>query len=279
MATILCISSQVARGHVGASAQRFVLERLGHEVWVLPTIVLSNHPEHARFSGQVTDPKVLEDMAESLDANGWLDQVAVVVSGYMPSEAHVTSTLEALERVRAHVPKALHLCDPIMGDDPDGLYIDAAAAYAVQTRLVPASDIVTPNRFELSRLAGYDIEDVNEALRGAKSLRVQRVLATSIPESGDDALVNLLNAGERAWVCRVPKRAEAPHGAGDAMAALYLSQLLAGKRDGEALGTASAGVEAMLEASAGADELKLIPSQAAWSTAESRPIQALNGGG
>jgi pyridoxine kinase len=279
MATIVCISSQVARGHVGASAQRFVLERLGHEVWVLPTIVLSNHPEHARFSGQATDPKVLSDMVESLDANGWLDQVAVVVSGYMPSEAHVTSTLGALDRVRAHVPKALHLCDPIMGDDPGGLYVDAAAAYAIQTRLVPTADIVTPNRFELEKMAGRDIKDANDALAGARSLKIQRVLATSIPEPGNNTLVNLLVAGERAWVCRVPKRADAPHGVGDAMAALYLAQLLAGKRDSEALGSATAGIEAMLDASAGADELKLIGSQKAWSNAESRPVQTLNGTG
>ena len=275
MATVLCISSQVARGHVGASAQRFVLERLGHEVWVLPTIVLSNRPDYARFSGQVTEPKVVEDMAASLDANGWLDQVAVVVSGYMPSEAHVTSALEALERVRAHVPKAIHLCDPIMGDEPDGLYIDPAAASAIQNRLIPAADIVTPNRFELARLAGHDVADASDALRGAKSLGVPRVLATSIPDSGDEALVNLLAAGERGWACRVPKRANAPHGAGDAFAALYLAQLLAGKRDGEALGTATAGVEAMLDASADADELKLIASQEAWTSAEQRPVQRL----
>jgi pyridoxine kinase len=275
MATVLCISSQVARGHVGASAQRFVLERLGHEVWVLPTIVLSNRPDYARFSGQVTEPKVVEDMAASLDANGWLDQVAVVLSGYMPSEAHVTSALEALERVRAHVPKAIHLCDPIMGDEPDGLYIDPAAANAIQSRLIPTADIVTPNRFELARLAGHDIEDTNDALRAAKSLGVQRVLATSIPDSGDESLVNLLAAGERGWACRVPKRANAPHGLGDAFAALYLAQLLAGKRDGEALGTATAGVEAMLDASTDADELKLIASQGAWTSAEPRPVQRL----
>jgi pyridoxine kinase len=276
MAVVLCISSQVARGHVGASAQRFVLERLGHEVWVLPTIVLSNHPAHARFSGQVTEPKVLEDMAASLDANGWLDQVAVVLSGYMPSEAHVTTALEALERVRAHVPKAIHLCDPIMGDEPDGLYIDAGAAYAIQSRLIPTADIVTPNRFELARLAGHEIADTSDALKGAKSLGAPRVLATSIPDSGGDTLVNLLAAGGKVWACSVPKRANAPHGAGDAFAALYLAQLLAGKRDSEALGAATAGIEAVLDASAEADELKLIASQEAWTRAEPRPVQGLS---
>jgi len=276
MATVLCISSQVARGHVGASAQRFVLERLGHEVWVLPTIVLSNHPDHERFSGQVIEPKVLEDMSASLDANGWLKQVAVVISGYMPSEAHVTSTLDVLGRVRAHVEKALYLCDPIMGDDPGGLYIDSAAAYGIETRLVPEADIVTPNRFELERLAGHDIADTNDAIRGANSLGRPRVLATSIPDADGKTLANLLAVGERLMACRVPKRANAPKGAGDVMAALYLAGLLTGRRDSEALGAATAGVEAALDASGDADELQLIPSQAAWADPKPEPVQELS---
>ena len=46
MARILAISSQVVRGHVGLSAIVPALQRLGHEVLPIPTIILSNHPGH-----------------------------------------------------------------------------------------------------------------------------------------------------------------------------------------------------------------------------------------
>ena len=72
MATILAISSQVARGSIGLSAIVPALQTLGHSVLALPTILLSNHPGYAHVSGQRTDAAVLKRMIDALDANGWL---------------------------------------------------------------------------------------------------------------------------------------------------------------------------------------------------------------
>src|SRR5688572_27846842 len=66
MARVLALSSQVARGHVGLSAVVPALQRLGHEVWPLPTILLSNHPGHAHAAGLRVDPAALEEMVDAL---------------------------------------------------------------------------------------------------------------------------------------------------------------------------------------------------------------------
>ena len=51
---ILSIQSSVVFGHVGNSAARFALQRLGLDVWAVPTVLLSNHPGHGRFRGEAT---------------------------------------------------------------------------------------------------------------------------------------------------------------------------------------------------------------------------------
>ncbi len=51
---VLSIQSDVVHGHVGNGAARFALQRLGYDVWALPTVLLSNHPGHPKFRGETT---------------------------------------------------------------------------------------------------------------------------------------------------------------------------------------------------------------------------------
>ena len=70
MARVLAVSSMVVRGHVGNAAAVPVLQCLGHEVWSLPTVVLSNHPGHRRAAGVQMDAGKLDDMIEALGESG-----------------------------------------------------------------------------------------------------------------------------------------------------------------------------------------------------------------
>lgn len=49
---ILSIQSAVAYGHVGNSAAVFPLQRLGHEVWPIDTVQLSNHTGYGAWRGR-----------------------------------------------------------------------------------------------------------------------------------------------------------------------------------------------------------------------------------
>jgi pyridoxine kinase len=89
MPTILSISSQVARGHVGHSAGLFVWQRLGMDVIALPTIILSNRPDCEAWAGERLCPELLTRMVGALAANVLLGDVDEVFSGYLPIREHV----------------------------------------------------------------------------------------------------------------------------------------------------------------------------------------------
>ena len=254
MARILSISSQVVRGHVGNSAAAPALQRLGHEVWALPTVVLSNHPGHPHVAGTRIEPKLLGEMVAALGRNGWLGEVDAVLTGYLPSPGHVAFAAETIATLKADGKRRLILIDPVLGDDPGGLYVAEAAALAMRETLLPLADILTPNRFELAWLSGATVQDTATATAAAARLNVPVVLVTSIP--GGQALVNLLWQADRVDTAEVPRLARVPHGTGDLLAALLLGHILLGASASAAMRQAVAEVAQVIDSSAGADELR-----------------------
>lgn len=270
MARILAISSQVARGHVGLSAIVPALQRLGHEVWPLPTIILSNHPGHAHAAGLRIAPAVLEQMVEALDRNGWLGEIEAVITGYLPSVEHVRMAAAIVRRLRA-ARSIVYLCDPVLGDDPKGLYLDPDAAGAIRELLPSLADIITPNRFELSWLSDRPMNAPEDIRSAVGALPTSAVLVTSAARRGDD-LDNILAREGHVHCCTVPYRTAVPHGTGDFFSALVLGHLLNGVTETGAMARAAAGVEEAIAASAGRDELALVASRSAWADAEPLPI-------
>jgi pyridoxine kinase len=257
LARVLAISSQVARGHVGLSVIVPALQRLGHEVWALPTVLLSNHPGHRHAASARVEAVALQRMVDALEQNGWLGEVDALLTGYLPSVAHVAFAAETVARLRAMRQGLIYLCDPIIGDEPKGLYIDAEAAAAIRDALVRRADIATPNRFELSYLTGKEAGDLAWAAKASRALGVGSVLTTSLPGADEKERANLIVSREGAFVTRVPLRSNAPHGTGDLMSGLLLGYLLGECNMKQALAQATAVVDAVLAASEGADELRL----------------------
>ena len=105
MARVLAISSFLAHGRVGLGAGVPVLQALGHEVIQLPTVILSNHPGHAAVAGQTIAPDHLGAMLAALQTNGWLADIAAIVTGYLPAPGHVQFAAEAVRLVREDVYK------------------------------------------------------------------------------------------------------------------------------------------------------------------------------
>lgn len=270
MPTILSLSSQVARGHVGHSAAVFAWQRLGFDVIALPTVILSNRPDYPHRAGLRMEPDTLAAMLAAIEANGWLAGVDAIFTGYMPSAAHVEVAAEWVTRLKAQQSDLIYMCDPILGDEPGGLYVPREAAEAIRDTLVPLAHIITPNLFELSWLSGQTIVSFLDAVGAANQLHPPSVLATSVPNSGDE-LANLLWAGTDAWWTEVARRTQVPHGTGDLMAALYLGHFLRTRDEKDALALATAGLEAVIEASAGCEELQLVASQDRWAAPEPWP--------
>lgn len=256
MHRVLALSSYVARGAVGLQASLPPLRQLGIDVIGLPTILLSNHPGHARFAGAAVEPELLADMIEALEANGWLCDVDAVLTGYLPTAAHAAFAREMVERVRKQSPGATYLCDPVIGDDPDGLYISHAAAEAVRDRLVPVADVITPNRFELAWLSSHDVTGPESAVAAARAITRARVAATSIAD-GANRIANLFVTPSATWVCRSERLPEVPHGTGDLFAGLLLASLIDGASGDAALAYATGGVAQAARHSQGAQVLAM----------------------
>ncbi len=258
MARIVALSSLVAYGHVGLRAMVPALERFGHDVVALPTVVLSSHAAYPNVAGTSVDPATLESMSNALDANGWLSSVDMVITGYVPSHAHVAFAAGLVERVRKLSPAMTYICDPVLGDEPKGLYVPLQTANAICDRLLPIADVTTPNAFELAWLSKRSVSSIESAIRAARSLQPSVIFATSIP-APERHLATLLVDPLSAHVTRQPQRPKAPSGTGDLLTGLVAGHLASGMSPPEALVHAGGWLEACLDASTGLNELNLNP--------------------
>jgi pyridoxine kinase len=274
MPRILVISSWVARGHVGLSAALPVLHGLGCETLALPTVILSNHPGHARVAGRPLPVAQLEGMLSALSANGWLAELSAVLTGYLPTPGHVAFAAAAVARVRAESPAVHVCCDPILGDDPGGLYVPEDVAVSLRSDLLPLADTVTPNRFELDWLTGIRVQDVAQATLAGRTLARALTLVTSVP-AAEDGLANVAVSQDAAWMSSVQQRDGVPHGTGDALAAAFLAATVLGHAPADALSRATGYLSAMIEASIGADELQLASLRNRWTDASPAAVTRL----
>ena len=253
--TILAISSQVAYGPVGNSATVPALESLGHTVLQVPSVVLSYHPGHGVPAGFKTAARDLEAIFAALDAQGMLAPCAGVFTGYFATPEQVVCTASIIRKLKAARPDIFYLCDPVMGDDPGGLYVPIDVAEAILRELLPLADCIAPNRFELFWLSGDRVNDVADAVRAAKDIKAREVLATSIPDEG--GLATLAIRDGKAARQHSVRLANVPHGTGDLLSGLYLGQRLLAAGPEDALARAMERLARVIAASAGANVLDL----------------------
>jgi pyridoxine kinase len=267
-AKVLAISSQVVYGPVGNSAAVPVMQTFGLIVLALPTVLLSNHPGHGPPVRQIIAAVTIKDMLERVASHGWLNDIAAVMTGYFVDAAQVEVAADAIARLKTLCPDLIYLCDPILGDDEPGLYVPEQVARAIQTRLIPLADVMTPNRFELAWLGGAEVTGPESAVQAARRL-APASLATSIPLS-EDRIATMLIGETTSWVVETRRRAHVPHGTGDLLSGLYLAHLVSGKDGREALGLTLGSVETVLDASQGRDALDLV----AWLARPRAPLRA-----
>jgi pyridoxine kinase len=222
------------------------------------------------------DVTALDGMLDVLDANGWLEGLDAAMTGYLPTVDHVAVATRALDLVRRRSPRAILLVDPVLGDDPRGLYVDVAAAAAVREHLVPRATVVTPNRFELSWLTGLDVRSIADAALAAEQLTHCRVIATSVPD-GSDRIANIDLDPHEPLACRVERLPKVPNGTGDLLSGLYIGHRLCGASRADTLGAAVAGVEQAIAASRGASDLHLVIERGGldWTAARPRAVDRL----
>ncbi|MGD0190918.1 MAG: pyridoxal kinase [Rhizomicrobium sp.] len=260
---ILSLQSEVVYGYVGQRAARFALERLSHNVWSIPTVILSNHTGYAHVGGETLPAELILKLTSGLIANDWLARCDAVLSGYLGSAGQAEIVGDLVRKVKRANPGAFYCLDPVFGD-AGRAYAKPGVAEAMARTLLPLADIVTPNAFELSSLTSVPVRDAAEAIVAARRLARPVIACTSIPSGVDRIGTLVLEEGE-AWLATTPLLGNAPHGAGDLFAALFLAARLEGRTLRDCALRATSSVFAVLEKSvaAGSSEMLLIQAQEA----------------
>ncbi len=236
--TILSIQSQVAGARLGNSIAAFAMERLGVRVWQLPTTLLGRRPDHGAPGGGPLPAETLASLFEGLAADGVLSEVDAVLTGYLGDSEQVPVILDAIERVKDANPRALFVCDPVLGDEGK-LYVSQSLADAVVSGLAPRADWLLPNVFELGLIAGRVIEGLDSARDAARRIG-KPVLASSVRTAL--GIGNLYAAQGGVWFCETPRLPRAPKGAGDLLSALFVARRMRGEAPAVALEAATGAV-------------------------------------
>ena len=265
---ILSIQSHVAYGHVGNSAAVFALQRLGCEVWPVHTVQFSNHTGYDGWKGEVFSAAMIDDVVAGIADRGVLASCDGVLSGYVGTLETGEAILRAVGKVRGANPDAAYCCDPVIGNRARGIFVRPGISEFFRDRAVPAARIITPNHFELDRLAGRDTADMPQVLAAIGALHAsdpRAILVTSVETNETPAghVDVIASDGAAQYLVRTPKLPTAGNGAGDVIAALFLHHYLRSGSVAEALALATSSVFGLLRRTlaCGATELALIAAQ------------------
>ncbi len=271
----MSIQSSVVYGHVGSTAASLPLQRLGFDVWALPTVLYSSHAGHPGVRGRRTPVSVLRELLAGLEALGRLDCCEAVLSGYLGRPEAWQFVLEALEAVRAQRPDAWYVCDPVLGDEGE-LYVPAKLVRTFREQAVPRADLLVPNRFELEWLVGRPVGSIAEALGAARELHqagAREVVVKGLVFEHDGALAQHVIGldAEGAWLARAAHVAEFWSGAGDVFTALVAGLRLGGTPLPDTIGRATALMQILVARTheLGAPELRMVEID--WASAPPHP--------
>uniref|UniRef100_A0A6I8PR96 Pyridoxal kinase n=1 Tax=Ornithorhynchus anatinus TaxID=9258 RepID=A0A6I8PR96_ORNAN len=196
---VLSIQSHVVRGYVGNRAAAFPLQVLGFEIDTVNSVQFSNHTGYAHWKGQVLNADELHELYEGLKLNK-VNKYDYVLTGYTRDKSFLEMVVDIIKELKQQNSKLVYVCDPVMGDKWNGegsMYVPEDLLPVYKEKVVPMSDIITPNQFEAELLTGRKIHTQEEALEVMDllhSLGPETVVITSsdLPSSlGSDYLIAL----------------------------------------------------------------------------------------
>ena len=248
--SVLVISSLVASSEVGGGVTVKVLAASSIRAHFVPTVMLGRHPALGAPGGGAVPADLMGSALEGVKANGVLDSVDAIFTGYFKTPDQVWLAAELIAEARARRPELLVMVDPILGDGEadggdGGLYVSNETAKAIRDELLPLASVITPNRFELAWLAGVPIRTPDEAVTAARAL-APVVVCTSAPADRNAVAVITVTADD-AFSARMPRIEPAPFGTGDVFAASALAGRLSGARWRDAAAGAMARISHVLE--------------------------------
>lgn len=271
---VLTIQSHVAYGHVGNDAAMLPLQLLGIEPVAVHTVQFSNHTGYGEFKGQVFPPAHIADVLDGLRARSVLSRCVAVLSGYLGDAGVGEEILLAVQEVRAAHPKALYLCDPVMGDVGRGIFVRPGIPEFLRKRALSMASVITPNHYEFELLCGgAPLTTVNAAIEAAREMlthmhdpRSALIVITSLrtDDLPADSLATLAVTAKDAWLVQTPfvDLQPLPNGMGDVFSSVLLGHLIQGQPVPDATAAAVSTLYALVSRTeSGQRDLPLVASR------------------
>ena len=272
---VLSIQSHVAYGHVGNDAAMLPLQLLGIEPVAVHTVQFSNHTGYGEFKGQVFTPAHIGDVLDGLRARGVLSRCVAVLSGYLGDAGVGEAILAAVQEVRATLPAAHYLCDPVMGDVGRGLFVRPGIPEFLRKRALSQASVITPNHYEFELLCGgKPLTSVAAAIEAARGMlphmhqHPSALIAITSLRTEDlpsERLATLAVTAREAWLVETPfvDLQPLPNGMGDVFSAVLLGHLIQGDAAPEAIAKAVSTLYALVaNTESGQRDLPLVACQA-----------------
>ncbi|QCX54187.1 PfkB family carbohydrate kinase [Elizabethkingia sp. JS20170427COW] len=231
---IITIQSQVATGYVGNRIADLAIQLHGLDPIEIPTILLSNHVEYPVILGEPTPEHLFSDLLKGIDANHLLQSSDYLISGFCNDPKLVTLLGDYISHTKT-ASQYQYVYDPVFGDyRAGGLYIPKEAADLSIEKLLPLSDILTPNHFELEYILKDTIVDEADFLNKIQQhpiLSTKTVVATGVQfkSTSNDTLHIILYREGKIIKFNTPHLAINIMGTGDLFTAVVTCQLNKGK--------------------------------------------------
>lgn len=228
---IITIQSQLGYGYVGNNVAGLIIQLHGFDVIALPTVLFSSHTGHKEVYGAATDPDLFQNIIKGIKTEDFLDNCGYILSGYFGSCEIIDLVCDFVTEFKQNNPDRIYVCDPVMGDTAQGgLYVSEKIAERIIERLIPVSDIITPNHFEIEYILNCKIHTIEQLLNETERhpvLKNKIIVITSAylqdtPENKMEVIV--LRKG-KAVRLNVDKIKTEIVGTGDLFASVLTSQL------------------------------------------------------
>lgn len=180
-------------------------------------------------------------------------QIAAVKIGMLPTGATVAVVAEMIERYA--LPNVV--IDPVLRSSSGYDLLDEAALEGLRARLLPHARVITPNLAEAARLAGMEVNNLEDMQRAARGIREAcrahangSVASCAVLVKGGhlpDEATDVLDEGGEVHVFRAPKLiTRNTHGTGCTLSSAIAALLARGAGVAEAVARAKEYLNAAL---------------------------------
>ncbi|WP_076543179.1 pyridoxal kinase PdxY [Shewanella sp. UCD-KL21] len=234
MKGVISIQSHVVYGHAGNSSAVFPMQRMGLEVWPIHTVQFSNHTQYQQgWTGRAFSADDINELVAGIGNIGKLADCQAVLSGYQGSAEQCQAVIQTIQKVKEINPKAIYVCDPVMGDPEKGCILADGITEQLIKQVMPQADVIVPNQFELSQFTQMEItnlEQAKAACQKALSLGPDIVLVKHLHSIADETFTMMLATKEGCYISQRPQLefVKQPVGVGDLISALFTASLVQG---------------------------------------------------